>query len=643
MVFATYGELRAHLRDEGITWTVNPNFADDDPIERPHLGALPEALVPADPAERIDVHVLLAERPPTNALLHAELIERGVLPREGAAGGPAPTGGTRPASVDWRSRWGWPWITGIRDQNGSEHCWIFAPTALVESMVRIEHAVWCVRSEGDYIGAQGVVVGQCGDPVDPLNWYASNGITDINCVPWPDLTGSTRTGAYWSPVATGCGTGSTQHATYTPCHNRNGRTVRIPAYTTLGNVEDQKNWIDTVGPLVVGFDVYSDFFGWSGTTPYVKAPGATLQGGHIMVVVGYDDNAQCWIVKNSWGTNYGNNGWYLIKYGECNIDLYWKYGLRGTNPDPWTKRRLHAGGLLEAGNGALHCNFELLAPAPGGPIAHWWRENGGGPMTWSKAELFANDAASRPTHTATTYNRNFETIFTTPGGRLHHWWFDQNGKQWHDGGIFGPSGCIGQPGLTESGYGPGNFEVVVATQAHTLTHWWRDPSFTWHAGTTFGSGVAAAGPSLLQTSYGTNGNLELVCQLTSGQLQHWWRDDDHGFVWHAGPTFAAKVSSPPCLIQGQFGMSNENAAGNFELCVALNDGTVQHWWRDNTGGTGWHLSATFGSNVAAVVGLLEGSYGFNLEVVVLRHDGMLQHYWRSGGQWNAGVLIGSTN
>ena len=104
--------------------------------------------------------------------------------------------------------------------------------------------------------------------------------------------------------------------------------------------------------------------------------------------------------------------------------------------------------------------------------------------------------------------------------------------------------------------------------------------------------MAAAGPSLLQTSYGTNGNLELVRQLTSGQLQHWWRDDDHGVVWHAGPTFAANVSSPPCLIQGQFGMSNENAIGNFELCVALNDRTVQHWWRDNTGGTGWHLGAT---------------------------------------------------
>jgi len=38
------------------------------------------------------------------------------------------------------------------------------------------------------------------------------------------------------------------------------------------------------------------------------------------------------------------------------------------------------------------------------------------------------------------------------------------------------------------------------------------------------------------------------------------------------PTFAANVSGPPCLIQGPFGMTNQNATGNFELCVALNDG-----------------------------------------------------------------------
>jgi hypothetical protein len=54
------------------------------------------------------------------------------------------------------------------------------------------------------------------------------------------------------------------------------------------------------------------------------------------------------------------------------------------------------------------------------------------------------------------------------------------------------------------------------------------------------------------------------------------------------------------------------------------------------------MSATFGSDVQAVVALVQGSFGFNLEVIVLRKDGMLQHYWRDNGGWHAGVVIGST-
>jgi hypothetical protein len=95
------------------------------------------------------------------------------------------------------------------------------------------------------------------------------------------------------------------------------------------------------------------------------------------------------------------------------------------------------------------------------------------------------------------------------------------------------------------------------------------------------------------------------------------------------------------MIQGQFGMTTENSLGNFELVIAKN-GAVDHWWRDNAGGSmGWNYSTSFGSNVARVVALLEGSFGFNLEVIVLRNDGMLQHYWRDGAGWHDGVVIGT--
>ena len=109
-------------------------------------------------------------------------------------------------------------------------------------------------------------------------------------------------------------------------------------------------------------------------------------------------------------------------------------------------------------------------------------------------------------------------------------------------------------------------------------------------------------------------------------------------VWNEGVCFGAGVFSPPVMIQGQFGAIAETQPGNFELCVAVG-GMVQHWWRDNLFGTGWHMSATFASGVLAVAGLLEGSYGFNLECIVLLYTGHIQHWWRDGAGWHAGPVI----
>ena len=168
----------------------------------------------------------------------------------------------------------------------------------------------------------------------------------------------------------------------------------------------------------------------------------------------------------------------------------------------------------------------------------------------------------------------------------------------------------------------------------------QDPCEHGHQGPDFGAGIAAMGATLIQSTWG---NLELVAVLTDGQMQHWWRNDGGTNAWFVGGTFGAGISasSPPVMIQGQYGMANEYGNGNFELCVALPDGTVQHWWRNNeVPSLPWSLSATFGSDVDCVVALVEGSFGFNLELIVLRRDGMLQHYWRAGGVWNAGVVIG---
>ncbi len=638
MTFQTYGELRQHLLQSKIPWTVNPKFADNQPIQRHPLGALTQP-PPAVPTRRVDVTALVRAAPPTNSLLARDLLTRGILTNAHVAPriNEIPVLPASPTVVDWRNRFGWPWVTAIRDQDPCEHCWIYAATALVECMVRIEHCVWCPRSEGDYIEANKVPCGQCGSPGPVLDWFAAHGATDLDCVPWVDRTSGDHSGAYWNPPPDKCGGGSMKPPpTYAPASNRSGRTVKIPAYTSIDNVQDQKNWIQNVGPLVLHFDVYSDFYAWHGNTPYEKSPMATLEGGHIMLAVGFDDGLGCWIVKNSWGTGFGNQGYVLIKYGQCTIDDSAKLGLRLTNPDPWTKRRGHNGGMIESGDGALHRNFELIAPNANHSLTHWWRDNSSATLPWAKAETMANDVADAPTFTGTTYNRNFEMVYRTTAGRLHHKYFDQAAASWKDGPVFGPNNVTGAVGFIESSWGPGNLEVVVGA-GNQLHHWWRGGS-VWAESKIFGSNIATMGQTLIQSTWGA---LELVAVLNSGQMQHFWRN---GSTWQGDQLFGTGIKSSPVMIQGQYGMADESGNGNFELVVANNSGAIEHWWRNNQNTNWvWTKSATFGSGVARVLALVEGSFGFDLELVVLRTDGMLQHYWRDGGGWHAGVVIGNTH
>ena len=522
------------------------------------------------------------------------------------------------SAVDWRNRWGWPWITKVKDQGGCESCWTFTAVGVVESMVRIEHAVWSKRSESDVHDGMGALCANGGNARAALDWITANGVADQDCVP-----------------------DHNDDVPHTPTADRSGRTVKIPTCNEMSDVNDQKTWLDTVGPISLWFQLYTDFdaYFWAGATGvyrYTGAPGVTYRGNHYVLVVGYDDSQSCWICKNSWGGGgESGTGFFRIGYGEVGCDTVNKCGVKDTNPDPWTKHRLHNGVIIESGDGALHRNFEMLATS-GTSIKHWWRD--GSSFAWAPGPVMAGDAAACPTFTGTTFNRNFEGVYLTNTNRLHHWWFSQASGTWNDGGVFGPLDAAGIPGFIQGNYGaPGNFEVVVKTGDGRLNHWWRDGA-GWHDGGRFGSDILLSGATLIQPNGGNLRNLELVAVNDSGQMQRFWRDDDHGFVWNAAETFGSGIGSTPVMIQGQFGAVDEDAPGNYELCVAAGGG-FQHWWRDGAGN--WQCSGTFGSNVTTVVGLIEGSFGFNLELIVITWDNQLQHYWRDGAGWHAGPVIGS--
>jgi hypothetical protein len=76
------------------------------------------------------------------------------------------------------------------------------------------------------------------------------------------------------------------------------------------------------GPLIAGFTVYADFYyAYNGGVyhwDHVSQP----VGGHAIVIVGYDQPGQYWVVKNSWGASWGVNGYFRIGFGEAGIENY---------------------------------------------------------------------------------------------------------------------------------------------------------------------------------------------------------------------------------------------------------------------------------------------------------------------------------
>jgi hypothetical protein len=96
-----------------------------------------------------------------------------------------------------------------------------------------------------------------------------------------------------------------------------------------GYVNEQKPDLPTIaqlkqalikhGPLAMpihGDDCFSVYQGGIFNGQRTGAPN------HVMVLIGWDDEKQAWLIKNSWGENWGEQGFGWVKYGSNSIGHY---------------------------------------------------------------------------------------------------------------------------------------------------------------------------------------------------------------------------------------------------------------------------------------------------------------------------------
>ncbi len=204
-----------------------------------------------------------------------------------------------PASWDWRLLGG---VTSVKNQNPYGTCWAFAGLGDLESKLLINEAAAFDFSEINVVACNpvGTSCDDGGNAWITTNYLSLLGTVNEACNAYPD----------------GCPVPA--------CVNPAcpfGR--RVTEWRVIANdVTAIKQAVMTYGPVYVG--IYASFPGFStydGTTCLTYT--GTDSPNHAVLIVGWD-NAMCggagaWIVKNSWGTSWGDDGYFYIHYGDARI------------------------------------------------------------------------------------------------------------------------------------------------------------------------------------------------------------------------------------------------------------------------------------------------------------------------------------
>ncbi|MGE5708080.1 MAG: C1 family peptidase [Bacteroidota bacterium] len=208
-----------------------------------------------------------------------------------------------PAMVDLRST-----CSPVGDQGdiGSCTAWSMA-RGLREFMMNKNHDTYTQLSPLYFYYKERVIENTINEDSGATMTDGMTVLTDTGCAPekdWPYITSKFTV----KPSA--------QADTNAP-QFKIKKAIPINGQTPDATLIQIKEQIAKGNAVVFGFEVFKSFMGQgvarTGIMPMPK-PGEQSVGGHAVMVVGYDDAKKMLIMRNSWGTGWGDKGYFYMPY-----------------------------------------------------------------------------------------------------------------------------------------------------------------------------------------------------------------------------------------------------------------------------------------------------------------------------------------